>query len=339
MHAYRLGFAVKILGEGGRKTSDTRRWQSGPHLRVSLELLEEAWEYLDRIDVRVFRLSSSTIPYGTHPDMPELDYRRQIASCEAELERVGRRARELGLRLSTHPGPYTVLDAPDDELRRRASLDLEQGTALLEALGQGPEAAVVLHVGGLYGDRAAALDRWAHAYERLGDSARARVAVEHDETAFDLDDVLELHRRTGVRVVFDHHHHRCNPAARLGDLREAIAAALDTWPDGQRPKVHVSSPRTELREVGRGASRRLLPPLLDQHADFVTPWDLADVLGAIDRPVDVMLEAKAKDLAVLWARTALERVLPEVAAREERRRPADARSRRPQDATGGQARS
>ncbi|MGH2850653.1 MAG: hypothetical protein ACRDLP_08560, partial [Solirubrobacteraceae bacterium] len=76
--AYRLGFAVKILGAGGLKTSDTRRHQSGAHLSRSPELLDAAFDYLDRIDVRVYRMSSSTVPYGTHPDLPDLDYRRQL---------------------------------------------------------------------------------------------------------------------------------------------------------------------------------------------------------------------------------------------------------------------
>ena len=201
LHPYRLGFAVKILGGGGLATSDTRRWGSGPHLSRSLELLDAAFDYLERIDARVYRIASSTIPYGTHPDLPELDYRRQIGECEEGLAALGEKATRLGLRLSTHPGQYTVLNAEDAELVRKSSLDLEQDALLLDALGQGAEAAVVVHVGGVYGDRAAALDRWARAYEALSERARGRIAVEHDETSFDVTDVLALHGRTGVRVV------------------------------------------------------------------------------------------------------------------------------------------
>jgi UV DNA damage endonuclease len=315
---YRLGFAVKILGAGGLRTADTRRWQSGPHLSQSLEYLDAAFDHLNRLDVRVYRMSSSTVPYGTHPDLPELDYRRQIDTCADQLVALGAKATQLGLRLSTHPGQYTVLNAPDREVARKAALDVEQDALLLDALGQGPEGTVVIHVGGLYGDRAAALDRWAAAYERLSERAQTRLAVEHDERMFNAADVLELHRRTGVRVVFDSHHHRCNPAAELADPQEALGAAYATWREGTRPKVHVSSPRTELRTVGRGSAARAVPPLLDQHADFVTPWDALDVVEAAPGPVDVMLEAKAKDLAVAWLRDQLQRVAPAVASAEER---------------------
>jgi len=313
MHPYRLGFAVKVLGNGGLRTHDSRRWQSAPHLARSLELLDVVFDYLDEIDVRVYRMSSSTVPYGTHPDLPELDYRRQIAACEVELERLAEKARALRLRLSTHPGQYTVLASPDAEIARKAALDVEQDALLLDSLGAGPEGAVVVHVGGGYGDPASSLDRWVRAFERLSERAQQRLVVEHDERIFDVDDVLELHRRTGVRVVFDLHHHRCNPGRDTPDSSDALVASLDTWPDDVRPKVHLSSPRTELREIG-GTQR---PPMLDQHADFATPWDLLELLNGADRPIDVVVEAKAKDLAVLWLRKALQRVAPSAAACEE----------------------
>jgi UV DNA damage endonuclease len=316
INPYRLGFAVKVLGAGGLATSDTRRWQSGPHLSRSLELLDAVFDHLDAIDVRVYRLSSSTIPYGTHPGLPHLDYRRQLDETGDAVAALGARARRLGLRLSTHPGQYTVLNAVDEDVARKATLDLEQDASLFDALGLGPEATIVLHVGGVYGDREAALDRWARRYETLSDSARARLAVEHDETSFDAADVLELHRRTGVRVVFDLHHHRCNP--RSLETAEALTAAYATW-GAVRPKAHLSSPRTELRIVGRGKAARLVPPLLDQHADFATPWDLAELLRLAPGPLDVVVEAKAKDLAVLWLRDQLARVDPELSAAEERR--------------------
>jgi UV DNA damage endonuclease len=254
-------------------------------------------------------MSSSTVPYGTHPDLPELDYRGQIGECEEELAALGAKARAYGIRLSTHPGQYSVLNSESATVAAKARLDVEQDAALLDALGAGPEAVVVIHVGGLGSDRGAALDRFARSYKLLSDRARARLAVEHDERLFDLADVLALHERLGCTVIYDHHHHRCNPAPSYADPAEAIAAAAATWPEGTRPKVHLSSPRTELRADGR-------PPLLDQHADFVTPWDLIDLLDAAARPVDVMLEAKAKDQAVLWLRRQLERVAPGYASAE-----------------------
>ena len=67
----------------------------------------------------MYRLSSGTVPYGTHPDLPAFDYRRQIESCAEALAALGAKARAYGLRLSTHPGQYTVVNCPDPGLTRR----------------------------------------------------------------------------------------------------------------------------------------------------------------------------------------------------------------------------
>jgi UV DNA damage endonuclease len=321
---YRLGFAVKVLAAPEpMKEADRRRWQTGPHLRHSIEMLHRVWDHLERIDVRMYRMSSNVIPYGSHPDLPEFHYRRQIAACTDALADLGSRARSLGLRLSMHPGQYTVMNAPDEGLRDRSLAEIEANAAMLDALGAGPEATVVIHVGGLYGDRDASLARWVGAWELLSDSARARLGLENDERLFTTADVLELHRRTGVRVVYDHHHARIKPDPELRPA-EALAAAMATWPDGVRPKVHLSSPRLSVDTVRRpirGTRRSrdvAVPPALGPHADLVAPWDLVELLQLAAGPLDVMLEAKAKDVALLWLRRQLAAVAPEIAAAEER---------------------
>ena len=321
---YRLGFAVKILGGSEPiKEADKRRWQSGPHLRRSIELLHGVWDHLERIDVRMYRMSSSVVPYGTHPELPDLDYRRQIADCADELAVLGARARDLGLRLSMHPGQYTVINGAEPGLRDRSLAELEADALLLDTMGCGPEATVVVHVGGLYGDRESALDRWERAWELLSDAARRRVGLENDERLFGLDDVLELHRRTGVRVVYDWHHARIRPARDLSGA-DALTAAMATWPDGVRPKVHLSSPRLSVATVRRpvpGTRRsrdHVVLPDLGPHAELVSPWDFLELIRAAPGSLDVMLEAKAKDLALLWLRRQLAVLAPDVASAEER---------------------
>jgi UV DNA damage endonuclease len=321
---YRLGFAVKVLaGAEPIKEADKRRWQSGPHLRTSIEQLHRVFDHLETIDVRMYRMSSSVIPYGTHPDLPELDYRRQIDACGNDLAALGARARELGLRLSMHPGQYTVINGTDDGLRDRSLAELEAAAALLDALGCGPEATVVVHVGGRYGDHGAALDRWASAWDRLSPASQARLGLENDERLFSLADVLELHRRTGVRIVADWHHDRILPSAGLTGA-PGLAAAMATWPAGVRPKVHLSSPRLSVDLVRRPipgtrqTRERAVTPMLGPHADLVSPWDFLELMRAAPAAVDVMLEAKAKDVAVLWLRSRLATLAPEVAAAEER---------------------
>jgi len=305
---HRLGFAVKVLGGGGLPSHDTRRWQSGPHLRVSLERLGAIFDYLEKIDVRMYRLTSDLVPYGSHPDLPQ--FHGQVEECAGELAALGRRAGAADLRLSSHPGQYVVLNSEKPAVRAAAVRDLELQAALLDAMGLGPEAVVVLHVGGAAGGAEAALDRFLAGFELLGERAQARLVVENDDRSFGLADVLGLSARTGLRVVWDALHHRCHDPDRIPP-EEALGLALATWPDDCVPKIHYSSPRTAVEErrkrVGRRVERQIVLPPLRAHADLIDPIGFEAFLRgpAAGREFDVMLEAKAKDLALLRLREQL----------------------------------
>jgi len=306
--AHRLGFAVKVLGEGGLPSHDTRRWQSGPHLRDSLEALRAILDYLDRADIRMYRMATALAPYASHPDLPQ--FHDQVRECAAELAELGALARERDIRLSTHPGQYTVLNSERPDVRAAAVAELEVQAALLDAMELGPEAVVVVHVGGAAGGVQAALDRFEAGFDQLSDRARDRVVIENDDRTFGLADVLPLARRTGLRVVFDLLHHRCHDPEGIPDA-EALAAALATWGPDEVPKIHFSSPRLDVEErrvrAGRRVERRLVLPQLRAHADLVDPIAFEHFLRESRglRDFDVMLEAKAKDLALLRLRDQL----------------------------------
>jgi UV DNA damage endonuclease len=317
--AHRLGFAVKVLGDGGLPSHDTRRWASGPHLRQSLAHATAILDHLERHDIRMYRLPTALAPYASHPDLPQ--FHDQVRECEPELAQFGARARARDIRLSTHPGQYTVLNSERPDVRAAAIAELEVQAALLDAMGLGPEAVVVLHIGGTSGGVDASLDRFLAGFETLSEPARTRLVVENDDRAFALCDVLRVAERAGVRVVWDILHHRCHDPARMSN-RDALAAALATWPPAQTPKIHFSSPRldVEVRSVrsGRRVERRLVLPQLRAHADLIDPIGfegfLRDALAG--RDFDIMLEAKAKDVALLRLREQLaERGLPSAGGR------------------------
>jgi UV DNA damage endonuclease len=301
----RLGFAVKAVGRQGLKSNDARRWQSGPHLSVSIEYLHRILEYLDAVDIRMYRMSSDFVPYATQPDLPR--FHRQIQECRAELAGVGRHASSLGVRLSLHPSQYVLLNALDPAITEKGIRDLDSQAELLDSMEQGPEAVVVLHVGGAYGDKASAIRRFIDNHPRLSEPARRRLVVENDESLYSVQDVLRIHEAVGARVIFDHQHHLLNPGTL--ELGEAARRALATWPAGVVPKVHFSSPRLDSRIVKRGGRDVEAPPLLSQHADYVNPFEFAAFLRAAGpAPFDVMLEAKKKDAAVLKLREDMRRL-------------------------------
>jgi UV DNA damage endonuclease len=306
--AHRLGFAVKVLGEGGLPSHDTRRWRSGPHLRHSLEALRAILDYLDRNDIRMYRLPTALAPYASHPDMPQ--FHDQVEECAQELAEIGRTVRDRDIRLSSHPGQYTVLNSEDPAVQAAAAAELEVQASLFDAMGLGGEAVIVLHVGGTAGGLGAAFDRFLRGFELLSESARERLVIENDDRSFGITDVVAIAARTGVRVVWDVLHHRCHDPAGLTN-REALEAALGTWDDGTVPKIHYSSPRLDVEErkvrKGRHVERRIVLPQLRAHADLIDPIGFEQFLrDAPDgRDFDVMLEAKAKDLALIRLREQL----------------------------------
>jgi UV DNA damage endonuclease len=298
MSRHRLGFAVKVLADGGLPSHDSRRWQSGPHLRVSLERLRAILDRLEERDIRMYRMATALAPYASHPELPQ--FHGQIDECREQLHELGTLARARAIRLSTHPGQYTVLNSEDPAVQDAAVAELEVQAALLDAMDLPAESVVVLHVGGKAGGTAAAMGRFVRGFERLSERARARLVIENDDRSFALADVLELAPRCNLRVVWDVLHHRCIDPAGLPD-DEALRLALATWPDGVVPKIHYSSPRLDVEP------RRLVLPQLRAHADLVDPIGFEDFLryAAAGRDFDVMLEAKAKDLALLRLREQL----------------------------------
>jgi UV DNA damage endonuclease len=274
--------------------------------------------WLARAGITMYRMSSELAPYATHPSLPE--FHNQVEECRSELAAVGRLVIAAGLRVSIHVGQHVVLSAPEPQLVARSSDEVCSTAALLDAMGLGAEAVLVSHIGGLYGDRDGSRERFTAAWSDLPAAARCRHVLENDDVCFSVEDTLLIHREIGVRLVFDRLHHRLNNPAGLGE-RDALAACLATWPPDVRPKVHFSSPRTEFNVDQRpaGVRPRIRAPRWHNHADYVNPFEFIDFVRQAEglRPFDVMLEAGARDLALLRLRRDLVRYAPDLARRLE----------------------
>ncbi|MCZ0960027.1 UV DNA damage repair endonuclease UvsE [Paracoccus benzoatiresistens] len=338
----RLGFPVKVMGRPGMKSNDTRRWQQNPHLKTSLEYVDAILDYLVEAGIDMYRMSSDLAPYATHPDMPQ--FHGMVGESDAELAALGRKARGLDMRLSFHPSQFVLLNSPDPALTRKSIWDLSSQAEMLDRMGMGPEAVLVTHVGGVYDDREESRARWIEGYNQCPDHVRRRLVLENDDIRFSAADVLWIHDRCGVPLIFDYQHFWClNPEGLA--LRPTLERFVRSWPDGVRPKIHFSSPRTELREVKRKVTDKeraalksaapakgpltrevvkstsrfktvLLPPIWTGHADFTNPFEFATFMREAEGlDFDVMLEAKTKDLSLLKLRGDLFRYAPDVAAR------------------------
>lgn len=272
-------------------TSDNRRAQSNPSLGVSLEYLDKVFDYLDKTNIRVFRMPSNVVPYATHPDHPELWYDKQIATHQEALTALGQKATQYNLRLSFHPSQYILLSSPDKALVERSVLELAWQADFLDQLGQSLEARVLLHAGGVYNERERTKERIIENVLALPENVKRRFALENDDVSWSAREVLDICQTTKTPMIFDIHHHHVLPN---GDLwRPMIQGAMETWPKGLRPKIHFSSSKTDGTTAPKARS----------HADYIDPFAfLRFSIATKDLDFDVMLEAKAKDLAVLELR-------------------------------------
>lgn len=230
--------------------------------------------------LHLYRLTSQLVPLATHPITAGWNWQAEFAE---DFAAIGAMIREYGLRISSHPGAYTVLASTSATVVEAAAADLAYHATVFDLLGI-PSARMTIHVGSGQGGKAKALARWATNFRALPLPVRKRLQIENDDTTFDPADVLALAEETGVPVVLDIHHALVNsgPVA-LDTILDRIWA---TWPAGQTPKIHISSPRDE-------KSPRA-------HADYVDPElfrSFQQMAGAV--PFDVMVEAKRKDEAAL----------------------------------------
>ncbi|MEJ5223283.1 MAG: UV DNA damage repair endonuclease UvsE [Anaerolineales bacterium] len=229
----------------------------------------------------LFRIGSSVIPFGSHP-VNQVAWWREF---RADLVEIGAFVRANDMRLSFHPGQYTILNAPDPAVVARAVEEIAYSARFLDELGLDSAHKIVIHLGGVYGDKAAAMSRFVEVTRALNPALRARLVIENDERSYTPADALAVSSQTGLPVVFDNLHYQANPGP--GDLDDLLARVVATWKstDGP-PKVHFSSQSPG----GRTGN----------HADYADPREFADWTSRWARQgdFDLMLEAKAKDQAL-----------------------------------------
>lgn len=239
--------------------------------------------------IQLFRISSRIIPFASHP-INRVEWWGEFAE---ELSTLGRFVRDQGMRVSMHPGQHTVLNSPVPQVLEATVRDLQWHTRFLDGMGLGPEHKVVLHCGGVYEDKPAAIERFVANCSLLSVTERRRLVLENDERLYTVDDALAISGRTGLPVVVDLLHHRANPSG-PSDPRALLQQAFPTWhreTDGP-PKVHFST-----QAPGRRSGA---------HADYIDPDEFLKFYQQVaDLEFDCMLEAKAKDRALLRLRAQL----------------------------------
>lgn len=283
----RYGFACKTIGVPQANMTGLTLAKAGEAdmLRVcahNLQALLEMLRYCRETGIRLMRISSDVIPLASHPQN-SFDWRARL---QAELALVRNELRQSGVRVSMHPGQYTVMNSPRPEVVEHAVRDLRFHADFLDAVGAGAAAPVILHLGGGYNDRQAALNRLVENLKRLPSNVLAHLSLENDERIFTIEDVLDVCGQCGLPAIFDVFHHSLNPPAH-GGMEYWLGRAEETWgAERGRPKLHYS------QQLAGGKP--------GMHSRFIATKDFLAFhhrLGA--RDLDVMLEVKDKNLSAL----------------------------------------
>jgi len=271
-------FTYKLFQQRPRDEAMARAIEVG---RKNLQATQRILYYNAAHGIRLYRMSSSLVPLATHPDVI-IDVKEVYAK---ELAAIGEFIRKEDIRVTMHPNQFTLLNG-NDKVVEAAVRDLEYHNALMDGMGLDGMHKINIHIGGVYGDKEKAVQKLYDNFHLVSEPIRKRLTFENDDKAYTTLETLTACETLGQPMMLDIHHDWCNPCDSTPlDLLPRIHA---TWGDAPM-KMHVSSPRD--------------PSDFRAHSDYIDPERLLEFLRGCKKQglerIDVMVEAKQKDLACL----------------------------------------
>jgi len=238
----------------------------------NLKSLEEIIYYNIKNNIHFYRMSSKIIPLATKSDV-KFDY---INKYKSYYDKIGKMISDYDMRVDFHPDQFCVLNSVKSDVVS-ASIDiLKYHYSLLEALGI-KNKILVLHVGSNSFGKDNSIRRFINNFNKLPKYLKECIAIENDDKVFNVNDVLEISKNTGVPVILDYHHHLCNKSDfSFEDIFNSF--------NNMKVKMHFSSSKNKKD--------------FRSHNDYINGDDFIDfikILKKYDRDVDIMIEAKCKD--------------------------------------------
>ncbi|MCF6410266.1 UV DNA damage repair endonuclease UvsE [Pseudalkalibacillus salsuginis] len=234
-------------------------------------------------DIQFYRMTSRLVPLATFEGLPDWDY---MAAIVDSLEEIGKFVAEKEMRVDFHPDHFVLINSPKNEVLKMTVKTLILHKRLLEGMNIDPKHRCVLHIGGVYGDRVLALERFIQNWMLIPTSIQNMIILENDDKSFHFEDTLYLCEKLGIPLVFDYHHHLAHHENKHWEAQ--WDRIVNTWSPSPLPvKMHISSPKNEKQ--------------FRAHSDFVDVEMFMDFLneikGSVDQ-IDCMIEAKRKDEAL-----------------------------------------
>ncbi|MEN3013502.1 MAG: UV DNA damage repair endonuclease UvsE [Endomicrobiia bacterium] len=238
----------------------------------NLNDFEKLLEISKKNNFTIFRLGSNFIPFASH----ETFSKSWLKIIEKELIYFSYKIKNYNIRITMHPGQFVVLNSPQPEIVEKSLRELEYHFWVLDCLNLDKNCIVVVHLGGIYGNKEKSLERFANTLAK-NKWLTKRLAVENDDKSFTVEDLLKL-KELGLPLVYDHHHNKLNSSI------FSSQDVLKTWGD-RIPEFHISSSHENSNE----------------HANYVKLDDFIELYKNFQttRRIDIIVEAKNKEKAVL----------------------------------------
>jgi len=245
--------------------------------------LENIIEYNIQNGIKLFRISSDIIPFGSSP-VNTINWRQKYSSI---LAAIGEKIRYNGMRVSMHPGQYTVLNSPKPEVVLRAVDDLKYHAGFLDSLGVNSSNKIILHIGGMYGDKDLAIERFVRNYLMLDENVKERLIIENDDKCYHIGDILNIAGILNIPAVYDNLHNILNPFDDTKNDVYWIHRCKNTWaPKDGCQKIHYSQ-QDLIRKAG-------------SHSNSINAAQFIEFYQELGREdIDIMLEVKDKNLSAL----------------------------------------
>jgi UV DNA damage endonuclease len=205
-------------------------------IKDNLIHLNQILKYNVKNDLLFFRISSDLIPFASHP-ICKFAWHKFF---QYELQRIGDYIKKYSIRISMHPDQFVVLNSPDEKIVQNSIRELRYHCKLLDEICLDDTAKVQIHVGGVYGNKSEAINRFIKTYNNaqlVDHSIKERLVIENDDHLYSLKDCLYIHQQTAIPIVFDSFHHECFYGISKDDakiegeesLRDTLVKAMSTW--------------------------------------------------------------------------------------------------------------
>lgn len=247
--------------------------------------LQQMIQWNHKNGIKLFRITSNLFPRFTD-NMVEsysIDFAIPL------LKETGNLIKKYNHRVLMHPGQYNHVGANTEKVYNSTVNNLKHHADILDAMDIGKEGVLIVHGGGVYGNKEKTIKRWIKQFHNLPESVKNRLVLENCERSYNPKDCLRICKAVNIPMVYDCHHYECykllHPNEQIENIINMIPDILFTWKNGVIPLMHIS-------EQGNGR--------IGHHSDYIEtiPEYMLNIPDKYNTDIDLEVEAKMKEKAI-----------------------------------------